>query len=56
MIVNKTLANVNKSKRDHFFKTLTMRYEQPQSESQPGFPLFLNFFVLKFLATTLNKE
>lgn len=30
-------------------------YEQPQSESQPGFP-FLNFLEAKFFLMILNRE
>ncbi len=37
-------------------KTLTKLNYPQQSESQPGFPLLLNFLELKFLATILNKE
>ena len=31
-------------------------YEHPQSESQPGFPFFLNFFEEKFFWIILKKE
>lgn len=37
-------------------KTLAKLNYPQQSESQPGFPFFLNFLELKFLAMILNKE